>query len=76
LINPGHFLHITFELCNLNEVPIVLTPGMPVGQLTFSQMVTGPEQSYTNNNKYVNDKWKIEVPPKHILRKTKHAKKK
>jgi dCTP deaminase len=64
LINPGHFLHITFELCNLNEVPIVLTPGMPIGQLTFSQMVTEPSQNYKTKNKYVNDKWKIGTPPK------------
>src|SRR3989344_3051870 len=26
IINPGHFLHITFELCNLNNVPIILRP--------------------------------------------------
>ena len=64
LINPGHFLRITFELCNLNEVPIVLTPGMPIGQLTFSQMVTEPRQKYKKISKYVNDKWRIEVPPK------------
>ncbi|MDO8729266.1 MAG: dCTP deaminase [bacterium] len=76
LINPGHFLCITFELCNLNEVPIVLTPGMPVGQLTFSQMLTEPEKSYKKINHYVNDKWKIEVPPKNVSRKIKKAKKK
>ncbi|MEK7461863.1 MAG: dCTP deaminase [Patescibacteria group bacterium] len=76
LINPGHFLRITFELCNLNEVPIVLTPGMPVGQLTFSQMVTWPEKSYKTHNKYVNDKWKIENPPKNVSKKIKNAKKK
>src|SRR3989344_1665485 len=64
LINPGHFLRITFELCNLNEVPIILTPGMPVGQLTFSKMVTEPQKSYKTMNKYVNDRWKIETPPK------------
>lgn len=75
LINPGHFLCVTFELCNLNEVPIILTPGMSIGQLTFSKMVTEPEKSYKKINKYVNDKWKIEAPPKNILRKVKKAKK-
>lgn len=64
LINPGHFLRITFELCNLNEVPIILTPGMPIAQLTFSKMVTEPKKAYKTNNKYVNDSWKIETPPK------------
>lgn len=76
LINPGHFLCITFELCNLNEVPIVLTPGMPVGQLTFSQMMTAPEKSYKKINNSVNDKWKIEIPPISVSRKVKKAKKK
>jgi dCTP deaminase len=75
LINPGHFLCITFELCNLNEVPIILTPGMPVAQLTFSQMVSAPEQRYTKINTYINDKWKIEAPPKQFLRKVKKTKK-
>lgn len=64
LINPGHFLCITFELCNLNSIPIILTPGMPIAQLTFSKMVTDPETSYKKIAKYVNDSWKIEKPPK------------
>ena len=64
LVNPGHFLHITFELCNLNEVPIVLTPGMPVGQLTFSQMTSKPSAYDKSVYRYVNDKWKTETPPK------------
>ena len=76
LINPGHFLCITFELCNLNEVPIILTPGMPIGQLTFSQMVTEPEKSYQKLNHYVNDKWKIETPPVSVSRGMKKTKKK
>lgn len=64
LINPGHFLRITFELCNLNEVPIVLTPGMPIAQLTFSQMLTEPKAKYKARAKKVNERWKIEKPPK------------
>ncbi|MSR87743.1 MAG: dCTP deaminase [Candidatus Zambryskibacteria bacterium] len=71
LINPGHFLCITFELCNLNSVPIVLTPGMPIAQLTFSKMVTEPKTSYKKVSKYVNDRWKIETPPKNIKKKVK-----
>lgn len=38
LINPGHFLNVTFELCNLNSVPIILRPKMEIAQLTFSVM--------------------------------------
>lgn len=59
LVNPGHFLRITFELCNLNEVPIVLTPGMPIAQITFSQMVSDPA-TYYKKIKYINDKWKTD----------------
>ncbi|MBX4198785.1 dCTP deaminase [Candidatus Parcubacteria bacterium] len=69
LVNPGHFLRITFELCNLNEVPIVLTPGMPVGQLTFSQMTSDPDTTYKVATKYVNEKWKTDAPPKKTKKK-------
>lgn len=48
LINPGHFLHITFELCNLNNVPIVLRPGMEIAQLTFSVLSSLPSGAYNN----------------------------
>jgi dCTP deaminase len=48
LINPGHFLHITFELCNLNNVPIILRPGMEIAQLTFSRLSSPPRASYEN----------------------------
>jgi len=71
LINPGHFLRITFELCNLNEVPIILTPGMAIGQLTFSKMLTEPSHSYKPDGKYVNGRWKIEKPPKKLSKKKK-----
>lgn len=48
LINPGHFLHITFELCNLNNVPIILRPGMEIAQLTFSMISSLPSCAYKN----------------------------
>lgn len=48
LINPGHFLYITFELCNLNNVPIVLRPGMEIAQLTFSKLSSLPSGAYKN----------------------------
>lgn len=48
LINPGHFLHITFELCNLNNVPIILRPGMEIAQLTFSKLTSLPSTVYKN----------------------------
>lgn len=74
LINPGHFLCITFELCNLNSVPIVLTPGMSIAQLTFSKMVTEPKGSYKVVSMYVNKKWKTDEPPKKLSKKVKSLK--
>ena len=46
LINPGHFLNITFELANLNKVPIILRPGMKIAQILFSKMTDIPEKDY------------------------------
>ena len=72
LINPGHFLCVTFELCNLNSIPIILTPGMPIAQLTFSKMMTEPSTIYQKGGSiYVNDHWKIEKAPKNLARKVK-----
>lgn len=58
LINPGHFLHITFELCNLNNVPIILRPGMEIAQLTFSKISSPTRQSYKKTGRFVKDNWK------------------
>jgi dCTP deaminase len=58
LINPGHFLHITFELCNLNNVPIILRPGMEIAQLTFSKLTSPTRQSYKETGRFVGDNWK------------------
>ena len=60
LVNPGHFLQITFELCNLNKVPIILTPGMEIGQITFSQMSSDPGINYKSpNHKYIDKHWRV-----------------
>jgi len=64
LVNPGHFLQITFELCNLNKVPIILTPGMEIGQITFSQMSSSPRVDYKNiDSQYVDKQWRIKAKP-------------
>lgn len=65
LINPGHHLHITLELCNLNNVPIILRPKMPIGQLIFSKMSADPLKSYREFGRYDGDKnWNSYIPPK------------
>lgn len=58
LINPGHFLHITFELCNLNAVPIILRPGMAIAQLTFSKLSSPTRKNYKDVGRFVGDNWK------------------
>lgn len=57
LINPGHFLNITFELCNLNNVPIILRPGMEIAQLTFSEIKSKTLKNYKDIGRFVGDNW-------------------
>ena len=64
LINPGHFLNITLELCNLNRVPIILRPGMAIGQLTFSQLLGTVEKDYADIGRYHQNDWNGYIPPK------------
>src|SRR6185503_16022314 len=58
IINPGHFLNITLELTNQNNVPIVLRPGMEIAQLTFSKLTSPPRKSYKKTGRYAKDNWK------------------
>lgn len=64
LINPGHFLNVALELCNLNNVPIVLHPGMPIAQLTFSCLSSPPGQSYRKTGRYSKNNLKGYIPAK------------
>ena len=77
LINPGHFLCVTFELCNLNKVPIILTPNMRIGQITFSGMSSPPNEYYKYiPSKHIDGKWNSHIPPKASSKKSKRLKKK
>ncbi len=58
LINPGHFLNVALELCNLNTVPIILRPSMQIAQLTFSQLSHPPRQNYKEVGRYSRDNMK------------------
>lgn len=57
IINPGHFLNITLELCNLNSVPIVLRPKMPIAQLLFSNISSPSELNYRQTGRYAENNW-------------------
>ena len=66
LINPGHYLHITFELANLSNIPIVLHPQMPIAQLTFSMLSSPPGKEYAKVGRYGNGMKNVSsyIPPK------------
>jgi dCTP deaminase len=64
IINPGHFLHITFEITNQNNIPIILRPGMEIAQITFSIISSPPSQSYKTTGRFAKDNWKHFAPAK------------
>ncbi len=64
LINPGHFLNVALELCNLNNVPIILRPGMSIAQLTFSTISSATTQNYRNTGRYSKNNIVGYIPPK------------
>ncbi len=64
IVNPGHILNIALELCNLNNVPIVLRPGMEIAQLTFSTLSSNTKKSYQQTGRYHQNNFLGYVPPK------------
>lgn len=58
IINPGHFLNITFEISNQNNIPIIMRPGMEIAQITFSMISSPPRQSYKKVGRFAKDNWK------------------
>lgn len=64
IVNPGHYLNIALELCNLNNVPIVLRPGMEIAQLTFSTISSHTKKSYRETGRYNHNNFASYVPPK------------
>ena len=58
-IDPGFSGHITVELYNCLPVPLVIYPGMKIGQICFMQMnaaAAAPYGSGTNQNRYQNQR--------------------
>lgn len=45
-IDPGFSGHVTLEMVNLNAHPIIIYPGMPVGQIRFSRLQSAPTHMY------------------------------
>lgn len=57
IVNPGHFLHITFELFNAGAVPIILRPGMAIAQITFSEISSELKRNYQDTGRFNGDNW-------------------
>jgi dCTP deaminase len=64
IVNPGHYLNIALELCNLNNVPIILRPNMLIAQLTFSPLSSHTKRSYKTVGRYHLNNITGYVPPK------------
>jgi dCTP deaminase len=64
IVNPGHYLNIALELCNLNNVPIVLRPGMEIAQLSFATLSSHTKKSYKQTGRYHQNNFLGYVPPK------------
>ncbi len=64
LINPGHYLNITLELCNLGNVPIILRPKMEIAQLLFSTLSAPASKEYSETGRYNQDNWDSWKPAK------------
>lgn len=57
-VDPGFEGHITLEITNLTELPIILYPDMLIGQIRFSVLSSPAEHSYgqavLKSKKYIN----------------------
>jgi dCTP deaminase len=62
IINPGHFLCVTLELSNQNNVPIIIRPGMDIAQLTFSKLTSPTAGSYKTIGRFATDNWQNFAP--------------
>jgi len=74
IVNPGHYLNITLELCNLGSVPIVLRPKMPIAQLLFSRLMSPVKSDYNKTGRYSKDNWDNFVPSRANTKKPKNKK--
>ncbi len=58
-VDPGFKGHITLEITNLTDLPMIIYPGMPIGQIRFSVMTSPSENIYgaavLKSKKYKND---------------------
>lgn len=70
IINPGHFLHVTFEITNQNNIPIILRPGMEIAQILFSMISSPPSRTYKTTGRFAKNNWDHFAPKKRVPKKT------
>lgn len=75
IINPGHFLHVTFEITNQNNIPIILRPGMEIAQILFSTISSPPSRTYKTTGRFAKNNWDHFVPKKKTARRATKKKK-
>lgn len=65
-VDPGFKGHITLEITNLTEQPLIIYPNMPVGQVRFSVLTSPAEHEYGSavlgSKKYLNEYSKSPKP--------------
>lgn len=66
IINPGHFLNITFEITNQSNIPIILRPGMEIAQITFSKLSSPPERNYKKVGRFAKNNWNHFIQAKSV----------
>ena len=76
IINPGHFLCVTFEITNQNNIPIVLRPGMEIAQILFSTISSPPGRTYQITGRFAKNNWKHFVSKRVAPKKKRAIKKK
>jgi len=57
-IDPGFAGHVTLEITNLTEQPLIIYPGMPIGQIRFSVLTSPAKNLY--GSKALKSKYKNE----------------
>lgn len=62
-VDPGWEGKLTLELSNVANLPIVLTPGMEIGQISFSQMTTPVDRPYGHHELGSKYKGQCEATP-------------
>ena len=67
IINPGHFLCVTFEITNQNNIPIILRPGMEIAQILFSTISSPPSRTYKTTGRFAKNNWDHFVSKRKIV---------